>query len=391
MKALAVGMAVGLMAALAPAPGARAAESPPVFSIAWSEYPSWSTFGVAGETRVKGELLVDGAEGRLGSIEKKWGVDIRLIEADYDTCITMYGAKQCDMACLTNMDSLNPALGRKSVAILPTSTSFGADACIVTAAIKSIQDLKGKPVRGLDKSVSRYCWERNLEILGQKEGEYRFVNMDPAAAATAMQQGQGGFDAIVVWNPFVLSTLDRRKDCRILFDSTTIPGEIIDMVTMAQDSLDRPRGREAACAVIEAYYAICRRLADPKTQEDTLIALGEKFSHLKADGMRKVVEQTRFFATPEQGIALFSDGVVFPWKRNVRGTSILFTNEGFNAYSKDVTDKKLKEIMPPVVEFCVKHEIVPRSPVLGYGNKAAAPAAQLRFDASYIKEAAGGM
>jgi hypothetical protein len=107
--------------------------------------------------------------------------------------------------------------------------------------------------------------------------------------------------------------------------------------------------------------------------------------------MRKVVEQTRFFATPEQGIALFSDGVVFPWKRNVRGTSILFTNEGFNAYSKDVTDKKLKEIMPPVVEFCVKHEIVPRSPVLGYGNKAAAPAAQLRFDASYIKEAAGGM
>ena len=43
----------------------------PSFSIAWSEYPSWSTFGVAGQTKVNGELLIDGAQGRQGSIEKK--------------------------------------------------------------------------------------------------------------------------------------------------------------------------------------------------------------------------------------------------------------------------------------------------------------------------------
>ncbi len=60
-------------------------EGPPSFTLAWSEYPSWSVFGVAHE-----QNLIDGDEGELGPIEEKWGVDIVLREVDYDTCITMY-------------------------------------------------------------------------------------------------------------------------------------------------------------------------------------------------------------------------------------------------------------------------------------------------------------
>ena len=113
-----------------------AAQDEPVFTLAWSEYPSWSAFGVAHEYRI-----IDGRRGRLGPVEKKWGVDIALKEADYDTCIVLYGAGQCDAACLTNMDSLAPSLSRPSVAILPTSTSDGADACIVVNGIDSVKQL----------------------------------------------------------------------------------------------------------------------------------------------------------------------------------------------------------------------------------------------------------
>jgi hypothetical protein len=56
----------------------------PTFTLAWSEYPSWSAFGVASE---KG--LIDGAEGKLGALERKHNVDIVLREADYDTCIKL--------------------------------------------------------------------------------------------------------------------------------------------------------------------------------------------------------------------------------------------------------------------------------------------------------------
>lgn len=79
----------------------------PSFSLAWSEYPSWSVFGVAHMQK-----LIDGAAGKQGPIEKKWNVDIVLKEAEYDPCLTMYGAGQADAVCITDMDVLNPATSR---------------------------------------------------------------------------------------------------------------------------------------------------------------------------------------------------------------------------------------------------------------------------------------
>ena len=324
----------------------------PSFSLAWSEYPSWSTFGVAHEVK-----LINGQKGEMGPIEKKWGVDIELKEADYDPCLVMYGAGQCDAVCITNMDVLNPSLTRPSVAICPTSTSDGADALIVSGGITDVKQLRGKKVYGLAKTVSEYCFSRNLELLGEKETDYSFTNMDPGAAALAMQQRREGYDAIVVWNPFVLETLNKRKDARVLFDSTTIPGEIIDMIVIAEASLDKPGGKAFACAAIDTFYAVNKRLADPKTRDDTLIALGEKFSNLDLQSMRKVVRQTKFYSTPAEGLKVY-------------------------------TGDALKGIMEKVVKFCVTHEIVPKAPSVGYGAKSDAPEAALRFDPSYMKEVA---
>jgi hypothetical protein len=79
--------------------------------------------------------LIDGARGRMGPIETKWNVDIVLQQAEYDPCLTLYGAAQCDAVCITTLDALNPSLGRPSVVILPTSTSHGADALIVPKTV----------------------------------------------------------------------------------------------------------------------------------------------------------------------------------------------------------------------------------------------------------------
>ena len=109
------------LAAVCMATVGHAADAPS-FSLAWSEYPSWSVFGVANEVK-----LIDGAKGKMGPIEKKWNVDIQLKEAEYDPCLSMYGSGQVDAVCITNMDVLSPSLSRASVGILPTSTSAGAE------------------------------------------------------------------------------------------------------------------------------------------------------------------------------------------------------------------------------------------------------------------------
>ncbi len=321
----------------------------PSFSLAWSEYPSWSTFGVAHEVG-----LVNGKKGEMGEIEKKWNVDLVLKEADYDSCITLYGSGQVDAAALTNMDSLPPSLSLPTVAILPTSTSVGADALIVTEGITDIKQLKGKPVYGLALTVSEYTFARNLELLGEKEADYTFSNMDPAAAAIAMQQKQDNYDAIVVWNPFVLETLNKRADVHVLFDSSTIPGEIIDMVVVSQAALDRPGGEAFANAVADTFYAINARIEDPATRDDTLVALGHKFSHLDLESMKKVVEQTRFYKTPADALALF-------------------------------TGPDLPGVMDKVLAFENGHGMLDSQPTIGYGADDPAAAVSFRFDPTYIQ------
>ena len=316
-----------------------------MFSLAWSEYPSWSVFGVADEAG-----LINKDEGALGPIETKWGVDIVLKEADYDTCLTLYGSSSVDAVCMTNMDSLAPALSRTSVAVLPTSTSDGADAC-VTVGIESIDDLAGKDSYGLDKSVSQYMFERNLELAGKSPSEFPFKNMDPAAAAQAMQTNQENMDSIVVWNPFLLQTLRTRTGSKVLFDSTTIPEEIIDMVVVGKDSLDKTGGESFACAVIDTFYEVNKLLADPARGDETLVALGKKFSSLPLEDMKVVVQQTKFYQTPDDAIALF-------------------TKESFQ-----------NDIMPKVVDFCASHDIVESKPTVGYGDATK----QLNFDTSYIE------
>ncbi len=336
--------------------GAEApAQTAPTFSLAWSEYPSWSAFGVADQAKI-----IDGKKGELGPVEEKWNVDIVLHQADYDPCLVMYGSGQCDAVCITNMDALAPSLRRKSVAILPTSTSEGADACIVVGDITDIKQLKGKKVYGLAKTVSEYCFVRNLELVGEKEADYPFTNMDPAAAAMGMQLKQAKFEAIVVWNPFVLETLNKRKDARVLFDSTQIPGEIIDMVVVSQASLDKPGGDRFAMAVCEAFYRLNERIADPQTRDKTLVALGEKFSNLDLASMRKVVKQTRFYAKPEEGL-------------------------------KVLTDKETSRIMGRVIKFCVDHEITAKAPIVGFGDKESASKADFRFDPTFIRGAQAKM
>ena len=61
--------------ALAIATTTSAFGAAPSFSLAWSEYPSWSVFGVAHAAK-----LIDGAAGKQGPIEQKWNVDIVLKE-----------------------------------------------------------------------------------------------------------------------------------------------------------------------------------------------------------------------------------------------------------------------------------------------------------------------
>ena len=224
-------------------------KAPFVMSLAYSEYPSWSVFGVAEK-----HGLIDGAKGKQGSLELKNNVDIVLKLVDYDMCISLYGQGLVDAVCVTNVDVLAPSQRRHTVVVAPTSTSAGADALLATVdSLDKIQwkdlDREGKSdgkidandrlIYGLEKSVSEFVFEQALLKSGKSPKDYTFVNLDPAAAATALQTNQPNIQAIMVWNPFVLQTLRVNDKVKVVLNSESIPELVIDCLAVGSDVLEK--------------------------------------------------------------------------------------------------------------------------------------------------------
>lgn len=346
----------------------------PSFTIAASEYPSWSTFFVAHR-----EGLINGEEGKLGPIEGKWGVDIVLKEADYDTCLTLYGSGTVDASCHTNIDALAPALGRESVFVCPTSTSVGADQC-VTVGIKDVDDLQNYTTYGLEKSVAHVAWYATLEKAGKDPSQYTFKNMDPAAAAQAMQTNQENINAAQVWNPFVLQTLRTRSGAQTTLSTESVPGLVVDGIVVGKDVLQRPGGENFACAVIDTFYQTSALLgpalgnqgdtlsaAEAKQlvgtlseeQQKALVSLGDKFSNLPAEDMVICTHQTVFYRNADEG------------------TSLLAGNE----FQQTTT--------PKVAEICEKIGIVDKAPTIAFGSYKDNDA-QLVYDTQFMERVKAG-
>lgn len=343
---VAAGM-VGLLMAGAAAMGADV----PSFTIAVSEYPSWSgTFLTACDIG-----LIDGAKGKMGPIEKRWNVDIVVKDTDYDSCITLFVNGNVDAACLTNIDSLAPSVTRKAVAILPTSTSAGADACLVQPTVASVETLKNVVVRGLAASVSEYTFDKGLEALGQNPADFKFENLDPVQVGVVLQSGK--IDAGVTWNPVVMETLKANGKLKRLFDSSLIKGHIIDMVTASRESLAKEGGKDFACAVVDTYYTVCKLMDNEATRDRTLTSMGKRFANLGLKDMRVIVKETQFYSTPDKGLALFK-GVELP------------------AVMKD-------HILPWTIQKALVDE--GKLPKVAFGDDAEA---QLCFDPQYIEAVA---
>jgi NitT/TauT family transport system substrate-binding protein len=335
------------------AKGTGSAGNLPSFSLAWSEYPSWSVFDVASQRG-----LINGEKGKTGRLEERWGVDIELKGLEYVPCINAYSDKTCDAVCMTNMDALAPSLGRKSVAIMPTSTSDGADALIVEKGIDA-EKLKGVKVRGASESVSDYAFYRLLELNKLDPSKYQFENLDPAEATKLMEAKK--VPAIMVWNPFVLQTLRKRGDeVEVLFDSSKIPGEIIDMVVVGDDVLKKPGGKEFANCIIQTFYEFSKMLDDPKQRDQLLVDLGKKFSSLDAKDMATCCEKTKFYKDADAGLGLFQG------------------------------DKLPKAMETIVKQYQDRKILKDKTPKIAYGTAEKAGDADLRFDPSYIQAVKGG-
>ena len=187
------------------------------FKVAWSIYVGWMPWGYASDT----------------GIVKKWadkyGITIEVTQFnDYVESMNQYTAGAFDAVTLTNMDGLSiPAAGGvDTTAVIVGDFSNGNDAVILKDK-GTLADLKGQPVNLVEYSVSHYLLARALESAGMSEKDVNVVNTSDPDMVGAFQTPD--VTAMVTWNPMVAEIL-KLPDAHKVFDSTQIPGEIIDMM-----------------------------------------------------------------------------------------------------------------------------------------------------------------
>jgi len=206
------------------------------FNVAWSHYTGWEPWAYADES------------GILKKWADKYGIEIELtLINDYIESINLYTSGQYDACTMTNMDALTiPAVGGiDSTALIIGDSSNGNDGIVIKNG-SSVADLKGRDVRLVELSVSHYMLARALDMSGLSEKDIKVVNTSDADIAALFVADEQG--AVVTWNPPLIQARNA-KGANLVFDSSKIPGEILDLMVVKSDA--DPRFKKA---LVGAWY-----------------------------------------------------------------------------------------------------------------------------------------
>lgn len=119
--------------------------------------------------------------------------------------------------------------------ILITDISNGADVVLAKPGIQNLQGLKGKRVGVESTALGGYILSRALTKGGVGLQEIRLVSVGAGEHEGAFKQGL--VDAIVTFEPARSKLLD--VGAKIIFDSSQIPGEIVDVLVTRQSLLEQ--------------------------------------------------------------------------------------------------------------------------------------------------------
>ena len=199
------------------------AEEKTAYKVAWSPYTGWEPLSYM----VQSGILKKHADAN--------GITITVDKLnDYVESINLYSSGEYDAVSITNMDALAfpAASGVDSTFLLPTDFSNGNDA-ILSKSATSVSELKGKDVKLVELSVSHYLLARALQMDGLSEKDVTVTNSSDAQIGALFSASDDS--TIVTWNPIV-NSVKSQPNAKVLFDSSKIPGEIIDTLIVKTDS-----------------------------------------------------------------------------------------------------------------------------------------------------------
>lgn len=328
---------------------AQAADS---FKICWSIYVGWMPWGYGAEQKI------------VDKWADKYGIEIDVVQInDYIESINQYTAGEFDACTMTNMDALTipAASGVDSTALIVGDFSNGNDGVILRGK-DSLKDIKGQRVNLVELSVSHYLLARALESVGMSEADVQVVNTSDADMVALYNSGS--VSAVTTWNP-LLNTILEEEDANKVFDSSQIPGEIMDLLVINTETLKA--NPKLGKALTGAWYEIMGVMsADSAAGKAARTAMGVA-SGTDLAGYDAQLASTKMFYQPTDALEL-------------------------------VNSDELLATMKKVAEFSYDHGLLGEgAPDAGFigiegpkGTYGDSGNVKLRFDTTYMQMAADG-
>jgi NitT/TauT family transport system substrate-binding protein len=329
----------------------------PTFTVGWSIYVGWDPYQYMAKA------------GLLRKWGDKYGVAIKVQRFDYAPSIDAFTSKNIDACAMTNMEALDlpAASGVDTTAILIGDYSNGNDALMARDG-NTLKTLAGKKILLVQKTVSEYLLERAFVLNGLESDarKAKLVNTSDGSIVAAFMNDNSQA-AVVTWKPLV-SQIQKMKGINTLFDSSKIPGEILDLLVVRTEVLNRAdgSGKKFAKAITGAWY--------------------EMMGQMSAQDSDKALS----------AIAAVSEDTLESYKNQLSTTHMLYKADDASAMASSAG---IKEKTKLVRQFCFTHGLLgsgtkspddvavqyPDGSVLGKSDRV-----RLRFDDGYMKLAAGG-
>lgn len=330
------------------------AEKKDHFDICWTIYAGWMPWGYAGSA------------GIVDKWADKYGISIEIHQLnDYVESINQYTAGRFDGCSMTNMDALTiPAAGGvDSTALIVGDYSNGNDGVVLKGKGKTLADIKGQPVNLVELSVSHYLLARALDSVGLSERDIKVVNTSDADIIAAF--ATPGVQATATWNP-MLSDIAAQPDASLVFDSSKIPGEILDLMVVNTETLkDNPA---LGKALVGAWFETLALMQAGTAESTAALTEMAKASGTDLAGYQAQLAATRLFYTPAEAVEL-------------------------------TTSASLPETMAKVAAFSFEHGLLgegasdPEAIGMSFANGVVLGDEgnlKLRFDPTYVQMAADG-
>lgn len=318
LKILGLLFALGAAAVAAPCVAAERTS----FNIAWSIYVGWMPWDYADQS------------GILKKWADKYGIKIKLTQInDYVESINQYTAGGFDACVMTNMDMLTiPAAGGvDSTALIAGDFSDGNDGVVLKGKGKTLADIKGQKVNLVELSVSHYLLVRALGSVGLRERDIKVINTSDADIVGAFSTPAA--TAVVTWKP-QLSSILALPNAQLVFDSSKIPGEIIDLMVVNTATL--AASPKLGKALVGAWYETLGVMLRSDPAGKAARTAMAKASGTDLAGFEAQLATTHLFATPADAYAFMTGDALLKTMDRVRRFSYEHGILGQGAGSPDV-------------------------------------------------------